>query len=124
MGGDPDHPGNTMRCITDLDTCCAGIVGQHRGDWYFPNGTRLPFSSNTGTFFESRGVEQVNIHRRNNANPPSGIYRCDIPTDAVHHETDTSVRDILYVGLYATGGNVILRMNTVYHAYIDTACSQ
>ena len=95
-----------MRCHTDLTSCCTGRQGQHHGDWYFPGGTRLPFSSNTVTFFETRGGEQVNIHRRNSANPPSGIYRCDIPTDVVHDENDISVRETVYVGLYATGGNV------------------
>ena len=38
--------------------------------------------------------------------PPSGIYRCDIPTNAVHQSTDISVRETVYIGQYATGGNV------------------
>ena len=104
VGDDSGSPGNTVRCHTDLTSCCTGRQGQHRGDWYFPNGTRLPFISNTGTFYETRGGEQVDIHRRSGADPPSGIYRCDIPTNAVHHETDNSVRETVYVGLYATGG--------------------
>ena len=35
---------------------------------------------------------------------PSGIYRCEIPTNAVHDNNDISVRESVYVGLYATGG--------------------
>ena len=105
VGDDDGDPGNTVRCITDLYSCCAGYVGQHRGDWYFPNGTRLPFISNTATFFETRGEEQVDIHRRSGADPPSGIYRCDIPTTDVHDDNDISVRDTVYVGLYTTGGS-------------------
>ena len=35
---------------------------------------------------------------------PSGIYLCDIATNAVHDDNDISVRESVYVGLYATGG--------------------
>ena len=35
---------------------------------------------------------------------PSGIYRCDIPTNAVDDDNDISVRESVYVGVYATGG--------------------
>ena len=120
VGDDSGDPGNTVRCHTDLSSCCSGRWGQHRGDWFFPDGTRLPFISNTGTFYEIRGVEQVNIHRRNNANPPSGIYRCDIPTNDVHDASDRSVRETVYVGLYATGGNVIIKseMTIIHVVYI------
>ena len=39
---------------------------------------------------ESRGA-QVAVIRRTTANGPFGIYRCDIPTDAVH-DSNYSVR--------------------------------
>ena len=107
VGEDWGDPGNTVRCHTDLLSCCSGAEGQHRGDWYFPDGTRLPFRTNTGTIFESRDSRRVDIHRISGANPPSGIYRCDIPTDAVHDISDISVRDTVYVGLYATGGKMV-----------------
>ena len=92
-----------VQCITDLSTCCSGPQGRHRGDWYFPNGTRLGFSDSGGDIFEQRVAERVDIRRRNSANSPTGIYRCDIP---VYDDTDTSVRDTVYVGVYtASGGN-------------------
>ena len=103
--GDPQLNPNaeTVQCHTDLPTCCSGSQGLHRGDWYFPDGTtRLPFSSLGVGIHEARGAQQVDIRRNNNANSPSGIYRCDIPTDAVQ---DNSVRETVYIGLYATGGN-------------------
>ena len=97
---------NSVQCNTDLATCCRGSGGPHRGDWYFPDGTRLPFSGD-GDIYEHRGTERVvDLRRRNSANSPVGIYRCDIPTIAVHDDTDISVRDTIYVGLYITdGGN-------------------
>ena len=97
---DGDH---SVQCHTDLETCCSGHQGQHRGDWYFPNGDRLPFPAQ-GDITEARYAQRVDIRHNNNANSPSGIYRCDIPTDAVHDISDISVRDTVYVGLYATGG--------------------
>ena len=36
----------------------------------------------------------------------SGIYHCDI---AVHDDVDPSVRETVYVGLYASGGNELIR---------------
>ena len=40
-----EYQGDNVLCLTDLNTCCSGSQGPHRGDWYFPDGTRLPFSS-------------------------------------------------------------------------------
>ena len=33
-----------VQCRTDLYKCCRGHDGPHRGDLYFPDGDRLPFS--------------------------------------------------------------------------------
>ena len=101
--GDPERnpSAHSVQCHTDLFTCCSGGQGLHRGDWYFPNGTILPFPGR-GDIVEVRGDQRVDIRRNNNANSPSGIYRCFITTEAVQ---DNSVRETVYVGLYATGGN-------------------
>ena len=82
------YSSNCVQCYTDLNTCCSGSQGPHRGDWYFPDGTRLPFS---GDMYEARGAQRVGLCRTN-ATGPTGIYRCDIATNAVH-DTDISVRD-------------------------------
>ena len=117
--GRPEDGGEGVQCITDLDTCCTNTDGPHRGDWYFPDGTRLPFSgdyepfSYRGYIYENRGPQRVALHRRNNAHTLVGIYRCDIPTIAVHDDSDRSVRATVYVGLYTSGGMFhILAMRT------------
>ena len=105
--GRPDIPdsGEGVQCITDLSTCCSSADSSHRGDWYFPDGTRLPFNGR-GNIYEQRETRRVDLRCNTNANSPTGIYRCDIPTIAVHDDTDTSVRDTVYVGLYTgSGGN-------------------
>ena len=97
-----------MRCITDLNTCCSGGEGIHRGDWYFPGGDRLQIVSSGDDSFERRGAQRVTLRRRNNAMGPSGIYRCEVPTVAVRDDIDLSVRETVYVGLYASGGNELI----------------
>ena len=94
-----DDSSDSVRCHTDLSTCCSNSQGAHRGDWYFPNGTRLPLS---GDVYEGRAAQIVDL--RHKSKGKSGIYRCDIPTNAVHDSTSTEfesgVRDTVYVGLY------------------------
>ena len=90
---------DSVQCHTDLSTCCSSSQGAHRGDWYFHNGTILPLF---GDMYEARGAQRVVI-RRTTATGPTGIYRCDIATNSVHDNTENSVRDTVYVGLYTTG---------------------
>ena len=92
---------NTVQCHTDLSTCCRSDYGPHRGDWFPPGSeTRLPWHSEPGDIFEDRQEMVVHIRRRNNATGPSGIYRCVIATLAVHNDSDQSVGETVYVGLY------------------------
>ena len=96
-----------LQCHTDLSTCCSGVDGSHRGDWYFPNGTMLPFSGG-GDIFQDRNAQRIDLHRRNDANSPTGIYHCDIATNAVHDNSDISVREPVYVGLYTASGGIYI----------------
>ena len=105
--GRPDVPdgGEGVQCITDLATCCTSSDGSHRGDWHFPDGTRLPFNAPNVDTYETRVSQGVDIRRLySDANSPTGIYRCDIPTNAIHDDSDISVRDTVYVGLYTGSG--------------------
>ena len=95
---------DSVQCHTDLSKCCTRIDGAHRGDWYFPNGTRLPFPSGFHGIYERRLNQKVNVGYRRQNTAISGIYRCDIPTNAVHDDSDISVRNTVYVGLYLNGG--------------------
>ena len=109
VGYDYYSDSDSVQCHTDLTTCCSGGQGGHRGDWYFPDGTRLPFSGRDGDIYEYRRAQRVELRRKNNAYSPVGIYRCDIPTVAVHDRTGyNSVRDTVYVGLYTDSGMSLL----------------
>ena len=102
VGTDGSDPGNTVRCNTDLSTCCSGNQGIHRGDWYFPDEDEVPLPSSGDDIVEARDAQQIALRRRNNAMGPSGIYRCDIATVAVHDDIDITVRETVYVGLLST----------------------
>ena len=104
---------DSVKCHTDLTTCCSGGQGSNRGDWYFPNGNRLPFSG-SGDIFEHRVAQRVDLRHWNNATSPVGIYHCEIQTN-----DHISVRATVYVGLYtASGGRFI------YHIYLYIPCKQ
>ena len=103
--GDAMDGSDSVQCHTDLVTCCNRTQGADRGDWYFPNGTRLQFRGYPGDIFEWRTAQRVYLWRRNNGDT-SGICRCTIETNAVHSDnvSDTTTRETVYAGLYASGG--------------------
>ena len=90
-------PGDSVVCLTNLTTCCTSVLGSHRGDWYFPNQTKLRFARNGDSIYEVRGNKRVDLLRENNITSPSGIYRCTVPTDIPHQNP---VKLSVYVGLY------------------------
>ena len=103
--GEARDGGDSVQCHTDLNTCCSRTQGSDRGDWYFPNGSRLQFNGDLGDIYEVRTAQRVDLRRRNNGGT-SGIYRCTIETNAVHSDdnSDTTTRETVYAGLYASGG--------------------
>ena len=98
----------TVQCHTDLATCCTMAQGPHRGNWYFPNGTRLPFPGGGDTILLARQAQRVELRRTvSTAMEPTGIYRCDIETEAVH---DNGMNETVYVGLYTSDGSKVLSL--------------
>ena len=92
---------NNVQCHTNLNTCCSNMQGADRGDWYFPNGDKLPFLNNDNIVLsEGRGSQQVNLYYRSDGGI-SGIYRCDIESIAVNNNNGYVS---LFIGLYASGG--------------------
>ena len=92
---------DSVQCHTDLTTCCSGSQGNHRGNWYFPSGTRLPFSP--AAIHESRGKKRVDL-RLWSVTPPTGMYHCAIAT--IDNGATQLTRKRVYVGLYANHGGL------------------
>ena len=98
VGNDISATGDTVRCHTDLSTCCSGPQGVHHGDWYFPDGSVLDNAMGGGNIYKLRGAQVVHLRRRNNAMSPSGIYHCDIETVAVNdNDVDTITGETLCI---------------------------
>ena len=114
--------GNEVVCHTDLSTCCRRGDGPDRGDWYFPNGDRLPFPGGYHPLFENRLRQRVELYRRTGSgNIPSGIYHCSIETRAVNSDDNTD-RETVYVGLFDSGGDHAFILTSIV-SYTQTACN-
>ena len=117
VGNAPDGS-DSVQCHTDLSTCCNAAAGPDRGDWYFPNGTRLPFPHTTFNIFERRVAQRVELLHRGRSDVTSGIYHCTIETNAVN---DDDGRETVYVGLYASGGEEEVKyfpVNSIFSLFV------
>ena len=118
--GSAGDDSDSVVCHTDLTTCCSSGQG---GDWYFPNGDRLPIAGSSVPIGESRGA-QIAVIRRTTATGPTGIYRCGIATIAVH---DPSVRDYtVSVGLYTGDGGksyLFCTFNSLSNLLVSSLCA-
>ena len=91
--GDGD---NGLLCVTNLAACCQqpypGENGSTAGNWFFPNGTRVPSENRGWDFHRDRGQMVVRLNRKRGG--VDGIYRCEIPD---------SINDIqsIYIGVYS-----------------------
>ena len=54
------------------------------------------FQGFNGDIVRSREAQKIELHHRNNANEPTGVYHCDIAV------SDDDKRDTVYVGLYTS----------------------
>ena len=70
---------NALLCTTDRVECCSGSSFGGGGHWYFPNGSEAVGGFLGGSIYRNRGPQIVRLNRRNDAQSPNGIYRCEIP---------------------------------------------
>ena len=85
-----------LLCITDLTACCrppyTGSIGVSAvGNWFFPNGTRVPSSGASWDIHRTRGHMYIALHRREGGK--EGIYHCLMP-DAM------TITQTIYIGVY------------------------
>ena len=84
--------GDALRCVTNLTACCRPSYNRSaNGNWFFPNGSRVPGSGAQWDFHRTRGQMAVVLHRRRGG--VEGIYRCEIP-DAMN------INQTIYIGVY------------------------
>ena len=84
-----------LHCLTDKTACCrppyTGYWGSFTGNWFFPNGTRVPSPGSWWGFYRSRDQMVVRLHRSRGGE--EGIYHCVVP-DAMN------VTQTIYIGVY------------------------
>ena len=90
---------NALRCMTDNTSCCRrpyteSLGFSALGNWFFPNGTRVPSSGVQWDFHRTRGHMVVLLHRRRGGE--DGVYRCIVP-DKDGNDQST------YIGVYTEG---------------------
>ena len=86
---------DALLCVTNLTACCryphTGNRSYVLGNWFFPNGTRVPSSGASSDFYRTREHMMVCMHRIRGGE--DGIYRCEIPDS-------TNVLQTIYIGVY------------------------
>ena len=90
--------------------CCAAAKGgTHHGDWYFPNGDKLPITgSRDRDIIEVHKDHGVELLHSSDTTKLTGISRCDFPkTDSVHK---SGMRETVHVGLYTSDGGKVYTM--------------
>ena len=109
-GGASEIPSNAnprdeaLLCVTDLVDCCAS-PRTVRGDWYFPDGSRVGFdSAGNAAFQANRGASEeingqtvygsVRLFRRFSGAPERGRFHCELPSAA-----NPSVNQTLYTNI-------------------------
>ena len=83
---------DALFCLTNQAACCQPKDGNALGNWYFPNGTRVPSAGMKWDFYRARGQMVVRMHRRRGG--VEGIYHCVIPDAMNVHWT-------IYIGVYS-----------------------
>ena len=86
---------NALLCVTNQTACCrppyTGKNGPGNGNWFFPNGTRVPSIGEKSDFYRTREKMVVRLNRKKGGE--DGIYRCEIPDSMNFTQT-------IYIGVY------------------------
>ena len=89
---------DALLCITKLTSCCRSSNtsenGSAKGNWFFPNGTRVSSIFHQWDFHRTRDQMAVVMHRIRGG--VDGIYHCTIPDS-------TNVFQTIYIGVYTSG---------------------
>ena len=93
---------DAVACQTDMRPCC--WTPYRIGEWYYPDGSRVPIEGAGATFYRNRSDEGlVLLHRRNHiitaSSTSTGLFCCELP-DA------SGITQTLCIGLLPIIGNI------------------
>ena len=69
---------NALFCKTSREECC-GTPPNRFGEFYYPNGTKVPIAKLQQGFYCNRGQQVIRLNRREGVTSPAGRYQCEIP---------------------------------------------
>ena len=69
---------NALLCKTNKENCC-GASPNRFGEFYYPNGIKVPVAKRQQGFYRNRGEKVIRLNRRDGVTSPKGKYRCEIP---------------------------------------------
>ena len=98
------YQNNSCVALEDIGECDTALLcvtnstntSTASGNWFFPNGTRVPNTGKWWDFYRSGGQMVVQLHRRRGG--VEGIYRCEIPDSM-------NVTQTIYIGVYSANAN-------------------
>ena len=69
---------NALLCKTNRKECC-GTPPNRFGEFYYPNGIKVPIAKQQQGFYRNRGENVIRLNRRDGITSPTGKYQCEIP---------------------------------------------
>ena len=95
---------NALLCTTDRDDCCDGFFSR-AGEFYFPNGSKVPIQEDVGSsgYYRNRGIQLIRLNRQSNG-ILTGQFRCEIPSSI-------DANSVLYINI-GTYDNIVLKINS------------
>ena len=84
---------DALLCRTNFTACC-----KHPsiGNWFFPDGSRVPSNGSLNTAFY-RTRDKMVLRLKHTGGGVGGIYRCEIPDSM-------NVTQTIYIGVYTSTG--------------------
>ena len=89
-----EGPFDSLLCLTDKDIF---TIGPREGEWYFPNGTRVPVQGANFNFYRNRHTQIVRLHQRYATANLSGMFQCEV-------NNRDEVLQVLYAGIFPSDG--------------------
>ena len=70
---------NALTCTTQYRPCCFSPSNRH-GEWYYPNGTKIPNAAQLHNFYRGRTDNgEVYLNHFRNSRSPIGHFWCSLP---------------------------------------------
>ena len=68
---------NALICKTNKRDCCA-VTDKRFGEFYYPNGVKVPIKRYGHGFYRNRGYREVRLNRKikEGIQSPTGVYCC------------------------------------------------